>query len=190
MLGTLVEVTMPQNGIYDVGVLALSEAFKYNPHLRIINLSDNTPRKRGAVAIASALPALQNLETLNVSDCLLKTEGATVIARALAAGHSKMKVRLKFGFHPLICIFLYSFSCFLQPQVLLLESNEIHITGGMEIVKAVANKKNLTTLNLNGNKFGSGIPNLISELKRREQFTTLQSLRFVVFTSSALTNVS
>lgn len=114
MLGTLVEVTMPQNGIYDVGVLALSEAFKYNPHLRTINLSDNTPRKKGAAAIASALPALQNLETLNLSDCLLKTEGASVIARALSAGHSKLKVKLNFGFNPLICVFLYSSSCFCQ----------------------------------------------------------------------------
>lgn len=115
MLGTLVEVTMPQNGIYDTGVLALSEAFKYNPHLRIINLSDNTPRKRGAIAIASALPALQNLEILNLSDCLLKTEGATVIAKALTAGHPKLKVRLKsillllVGFFDIFCCVFFNF---------------------------------------------------------------------------------
>lgn len=84
---------MPQNGIYHKGIKALSEAFKNNPHLKIINLNDNTVRAKGAAALASALPALQNLETLNLGDCLLKTDGALFIAKALTSKHLSLKVR-------------------------------------------------------------------------------------------------
>lgn len=94
MLGTLKEVSMPQNGIYTPGCIALSEAFKYNPHLKVINLNDNTVQKKGATAIATVLPALQVLETLNLGDCLLKTEGAISIAKALSNKHLKLQVCL------------------------------------------------------------------------------------------------
>lgn len=92
MIGTLVEVSTPQNGIYHKGVSALSDAFKNNPHLKIINLNDNTVREKGAAALASALPALQNLETLNLGDCLLKTKGVLLIAKALTGKHVALKV--------------------------------------------------------------------------------------------------
>lgn len=99
MIGTLVEVSMPQNGIYAPGITALSEAFKNNPHLKILNFNDNTVGKKGAAALARALPCLQNLETLNLGDCLLKTAGAVLIAQALSAKHSNLQVKIFiFGF--------------------------------------------------------------------------------------------
>lgn len=52
MIGTLEEVTMPQNGIYHVGIAALADAFSYNPQMRVINLSDNTFTETGARAMA------------------------------------------------------------------------------------------------------------------------------------------
>ena len=92
IIGTLVEIAMPQNGIYSPGFIALSEAFKNNPHLKILNFNDNTMREKGAVALAEALPHLQKLETLNLGDCLLKTDGAKLIAKALATKHTNLQV--------------------------------------------------------------------------------------------------
>ena len=83
---------MPQNGIYAPGISALSEAFRNNPHLKILNFNDNTVQMEGAAALAKALPSLRNLETLNLGDCLLKTKGAICIANALAYNHTKLEV--------------------------------------------------------------------------------------------------
>jgi Ran GTPase-activating protein 1 len=91
-MGTLVEVSMPQNGIYAEGISALSDAFRNNPHLKILNFNDNTVQKEGAEALAKALPGLQSLQTLNLGDCLLKTKGAICIANALASNHLKLEV--------------------------------------------------------------------------------------------------
>ena len=65
-VGTLEEVAMPQNGIYHIGITALSEAFTHNPNLQVLNLNDNT----GAAALVSALPNIQKLQELNLGDCL------------------------------------------------------------------------------------------------------------------------
>ncbi|KAL4720347.1 hypothetical protein ACJJTC_007881, partial [Scirpophaga incertulas] len=78
-MGTLEEVAMPQNGIYHVGISALSDAFKNNPNLAILNLNDNTIGAKGAEAIAAVL---HNLKTINFGDCLLKSKGAKALATA------------------------------------------------------------------------------------------------------------
>lgn len=151
MIGTLVEVSMPQNGIYAPGITALSEAFKNNPHLKILNFNDNTVGKKGAAALARALPCLQNLETLNLGDCLLKTAGAVLIAQALSAKHSNL-------------------------QNLILEHNEINLKGGIEVVKAMQAKSLLMVLNLNGNNFGiHGIEKIKDNLKINERPDAIQS---------------
>ncbi|KOB77290.1 Ran GTPase-activating protein, partial [Operophtera brumata] len=60
-MGTLEEVAMPQNGIYHVGISALSEAFKHNPALSRLNLNDNTIGGKGAACIAQALPSTYHI---------------------------------------------------------------------------------------------------------------------------------
>ncbi|XP_034838967.1 ran GTPase-activating protein 1-like [Maniola hyperantus] len=82
-MGTLEEVSMPQNGIYHAGITALSEAFKQNPGLSCLNLNDNTMGPTGAAAIAAALPRLKNLKSINFGDCLLKSTGAKTLAKSL-----------------------------------------------------------------------------------------------------------
>lgn len=52
ILGSLEEITMYQDGIRAKGIKALSESFRYNPNLKIINLSDNTFTVTGARAMA------------------------------------------------------------------------------------------------------------------------------------------
>ncbi|XP_050360129.1 ran GTPase-activating protein 1 [Nymphalis io] len=82
-MGTLEEISMPQNGIYHVGISALSEALKHNPRLARLNLNDNTIGPRGAGALAAALPRLKNLKSINFGDCLLKSSGARALAQGL-----------------------------------------------------------------------------------------------------------
>ncbi|KAK8734106.1 hypothetical protein OTU49_006018 [Cherax quadricarinatus] len=136
-VGTLEEVAMPQNGIFHEGIAALAEAFSMNPNLRIINLNDNTFTPKGARAMAEKLPSMQNLEIINFGDCLIKTTGAKFIGSALLSDHQKLRE-------------------------LYLDSNEIGIEGGLAIADAMINKKNLKTLNLDGNQFGEeGRENLV-----------------------------
>ncbi|KAJ0169424.1 hypothetical protein K1T71_015011 [Dendrolimus kikuchii] len=81
-MGTLEEITMPQNGIYHAGVAALSSALKQNRNLATLNLNDNTVGAKGAAAIADALPSLKRLKSINFGDCLLKSNGAKALAKA------------------------------------------------------------------------------------------------------------
>lgn len=74
---------MPQNGIYHVGITALSEAFKENRGLKVLNLNDNTFGEKGAEAIGKVLVNLQELKQINFGDCLLKTKGALLIAKGI-----------------------------------------------------------------------------------------------------------
>lgn len=152
MIGTLEEIAMPQNGIYHIGITALSDAFTYNKNLEILNLNDNTIARKGAGAIAKALPNLQRLQQINFGDCLLKTDGAILLAGGLKNGHTALKE-------------------------LILDHNEIRLKGGLELVQAVSGKTNLKLLNLNGNQFGEkGRTQIQNELKIIGKFNTLGDL--------------
>merc|ERR1719369_451880 len=129
LMGSLEEVVMPQNGIYHEGLSALADAFACNPNLKILNMNDNTFTAKGAKAMAAAIKKLNKLEVLNLGDCLLKSGGAKLIARAIKNKHPQLKE-------------------------LVLDSNEIRMSGGLEIVDAVASKTNLEKLSVDGNQFG------------------------------------
>lgn len=58
-VGSLEEVAIPQNGIYHIGISALSDSLKENENLKILNLNDNTIGSKGAEALAFALENLQ-----------------------------------------------------------------------------------------------------------------------------------
>ncbi|CAK9797559.1 Ran GTPase-activating protein 1 [Anthophora quadrimaculata] len=130
-LTSLEEVVMPQNGIYHQGITALADGLSSNPGLRILNLNDNIVGFKGARAIAKALPNFQHLEQLNLGDCLLKTQGSLILAEALKTE----------GSYPSL-------------TELNLSYNEIRMKGAEPIALAMADKKQLLTLQLNGNAFG------------------------------------
>ncbi|CAC5408097.1 RANGAP1 [Mytilus coruscus] len=96
-IGTLEEISMPQNGIHHPGITALAEALSENKQLKILNLNDNTFTKKGSQSIAKVLPNLQNLEVINFGDCLIKTDGAKILAKSLKGGHTKLKVSNMLG---------------------------------------------------------------------------------------------
>jgi len=129
ILGSLEEITMPQNGIRPDGVAALAGAFKENKNLKVININDNTCTESGAKAIGMCLSSLRNLETLNVGDCLLKNSGALALAPELAADMPKLKE-------------------------VIMSFNEIRIEGALAVTKSMKNKNNLSLLNLDGNQLG------------------------------------
>lgn len=56
---TLEHVAIPQNGIYHVGIAELSEGFRKNSNMKILNLNDNTIGQKGAMALADALECMQ-----------------------------------------------------------------------------------------------------------------------------------
>lgn len=152
MIGTLEEVAMPQNGIYHVGITALSEAFTHNKNLQILNLNDNTIGEKGAEAIAKALPSLQKLKQINFGDCLLKTRGAISLAKGLTTGHMEL-------------------------EDLVLDCNEIKRQGGIALVLAMANKSKLKTIMIDGNQFGSeGADDIRENLQKFGKLNTLGTL--------------
>merc|ERR1719481_10356 len=129
LMGSLEEVVMPQNGIYHEGLSALADAFSHNPNLRILNMNDNTFTDKGARAMGQAIMKLDKLEVLNLGDCLLKSAGAKLIARAIKKGHPQLRE-------------------------LILDSNEIRVSGAMEVVQAMEGKEKLERLSLGGNQLG------------------------------------
>lgn len=151
-LGTLEEVTMPQNGIYHPGISALSMAFSRNPKMQILNLNDNTVRAQGAAALSDAMLSMPALKEINLGDCLLKTTGGTLLGQALIDGHLLLE-SLNLGF------------------------NEIGPDGGLTVAQAVANKTHLKSLVLDGNQFGGEFRAKIEqELKNAGRFEALTGL--------------
>ncbi|XP_076622832.1 ran GTPase activating protein [Colletes latitarsis] len=140
-LNSLEEVVMPQNGIYYQGITAIANGLSTNRGLRILNLNDNIVGTRGAQALAKALPNFRSLEEFNLGDCLLRTEGSIILAEALGIK----------GNHPSLTEVNLSY-------------NEIHISGAKPIAIAMADKKHLTKLKLDGNVFGSEGRDILRDL--------------------------
>merc|ERR1719481_2436646 len=131
---------MPQNGIYKDGISALADAFKNNPNLKVLDLSDITITGKGAKSLALAIASLKNLEYLNLGDCLLQTEGAKLIAEGLhRSGSEKLKE-------------------------LYIDSNEINSIGGLDLVNAIKDCNSLEYLTIDGNNFGEKGCKTIMEL--------------------------
>lgn len=153
-LRTLEEVVMQQNGIYHVGIAAIAHGLSANPNLRILNLNDNTIGLKGATALAKVLPTFKTLEDLNLGDCLLKTKGALVLAEALAISGNHVSLKN-----------------------LDLSNNEIHADGGKVIAQAMLDKVLLTTLQLDGNYFGTKgrevLEQILTNLGRIDALTSL-----------------
>lgn len=153
-LQTLEEVVMPQNGIYHVGITALAKGLSVNPNLRVLNLNDNTIGLKGARALANVLPNFRGLEELNLGDCLLKSKGAKVLAETLSihGNHTSLKT-------------------------LDLSNNEIRADAGLTIAQSTHDKTLLTSLQLNGNCFGSAgkekIEEVLVELGRNDTLSPL-----------------
>lgn len=153
-LTTLEEVAMPQNSITHPGIIALAKGLSANPKLRVLNLNDNTVGPQGAQALANILPNFHALEHLNLGDCLLKTEGSLILAAALGIK----------GNHPFL-------------KELNLSFNEIHTRAAAPIAQAMADKKQLTNLHLDGNSFGTDgraiLSKCLTNLERIDSLGTL-----------------
>ncbi|XP_076446452.1 ran GTPase-activating protein 1-like [Babylonia areolata] len=138
VMGTLEELAMPQNGINLPGITALVEAIAVNTRLRVLNLNDNTFTEAGGVEMSKVLPKLPDLEQINFGDCLVRTGGAKALAQALRDGQHKLKE-------------------------LILSGNEIKQNGAVAITESMANKADLTLLDLNANQLGEGGIELVQD---------------------------
>lgn len=151
-IGSLEEISMPQNGINHAGVAALAKSFKANKNLKVVNLNDNTFTAKAAIAMSKVLPSLPNLEIINFGDCLVKSKGAIAIAEALKNGHHNLKE-------------------------LILAFGEMNKEAAMRVVESMENKPHLAKLDLNGNCIGEGgIEELRSKLNELNHKDVLESL--------------
>ncbi|KAG1696983.1 Ran GTPase-activating protein 1 [Nymphon striatum] len=153
-IGTLEEISMPQNGITHLGVTALANAFSLNDNLTKINLNDNTFTEVGSIAMAKVLTSMNNLKSIDFGDCLMRTGGAEAVAKSLANDH-------------------------IQLEELCMSYNEILKEGGLEIVSALKNKSKLRSLDINGNQFGEeGVRLIKDQLEKIGKIATLTSDEF------------
>ncbi|XP_076446454.1 ran GTPase-activating protein 1-like isoform X2 [Babylonia areolata] len=88
--------------------------------------------------MCQVLPKLPDLEQINFGDCLVRTGGAKALAQALRDGQHKLKE-------------------------LILSGNEIKQNGAVAITESMANKADLTLLDLNANQLGEGGIELVQD---------------------------
>ena len=129
MMRSLVQIEIPQNGIYAEGICNLARALQFNTNLKILNLSDNTITGRGALPLMEGLKNLPSLEVLNLGDSVIRNKGALKLASVAPTSWPKL-------------------------QVLNLAGCEIQLSGGLAVVDSVKSKKSLKSLELSANYFG------------------------------------
>lgn len=128
--GNLLEVRMPQNGIRMEGIKAIADGLSKCPTLQVLDLQDNTATKSGTRSIVKHLSTWPELRTLNLSDCLLGSVGGIALATALSTGCNK------------------------KLEVLKLQYGEFDKRTVEILATAISQHlPNLTTLELNGNRF-------------------------------------
>ncbi|XP_018497003.1 ran GTPase-activating protein 1 [Galendromus occidentalis] len=144
----LKELIIPQNGIFKEGLTAIGEALTNCPEILALNVNDNILSAHGAEMIKTYLAQLTSLRYLNVGDCVLRSKGAEHLAEAIQELHDLRELHLG--------------------------HNEIEIDAGLKIVEAVANKANLSVLELDGNCFGKQGIALIED--RMEKLGLIEAL--------------
>lgn len=77
----LQNVRLYQNGIRPKGVATLLHyGLRFNKHLKVLDLQDNTFTKTASIVLAECLPIWsESLQELNLNDCLLKQTGADLV---------------------------------------------------------------------------------------------------------------
>ena len=157
-IGTLEEISMPQNGIRAEGIIKLAEAVRMNPSLKKLALGDNTFGESGAIAMADALENLSELELVDFSDCLCRNRGSLLIAQKLVVSSSPLQVRSGKSMYQInksALFSLYSQVRFILIKELNLSGNEITTEAAKQIVHIVRAVPGLESLKIGVNCFGS-----------------------------------
>jgi Ran GTPase-activating protein 1 len=127
--GTLVEISLPQNGIRSEGIATFARRLAACKDLELIDFQDNTFTTGGSLAFAEALPEWSKLKHLNIGDCMLEVDGGVAIVEALLRG------------------------CNNQLETLNLQYNEVDRRVASLLANAISSQlKKLSSLELNGNK--------------------------------------
>ena len=95
----LIAVRLPQNGIRMEGITALAEGLSKCENLEVLDLQDNTATNRGTRSIVQHLTSWPRLRALNLSDCLLGSAGGIALAKSLSLGSNPKleELRLQYG---------------------------------------------------------------------------------------------
>ncbi|EDV24961.1 uncharacterized protein TRIADDRAFT_56415 [Trichoplax adhaerens] len=140
IIGTLEDVSMPQNGIKSEGIVPLVCALACNKSLKRLNLNDNIFSQDGSKALAEvslfcnwfcekhcrkAMANWPYLQYLNVGDCLLGSDGAIAIANVIEKHNPNL-------------------------QEVLVDSNDIETDAAIKLATALKNCSSLQKLDING----------------------------------------
>ena len=153
---SLKEIRLYQNGIRPSGVAKLIDfGISKLKNLTILDLQDNTLTIPGSYALAQNFAQWPELIELNVNDCLLKAKGSKIFVDKLAEVSDKSKL-----------------------QILRLQYNELEADSLETIVKLLPNLKELSALELNGNRFeeDSELIEKINEIFEEKELGTLDDL--------------
>lgn len=127
---SLKEIKLYQNGIRPLGLSRLiTFGLSELKELEIVDLQDNTMTIPGSLALSKALPNWTKLVELNLNDCLMKPKGSLQVIEAL----SQLKTN--------------------SLQFLRLQYNELDEESLDVLARSVANFKDLSSIELNGNRF-------------------------------------
>lgn len=140
------EIRLYQNGIRPQGLAKLiSFGLGQLKELEIVDLQDNTMTIPGSQALSVALPNWSKLVELNLNDCLMKPKGSLLVVEAL----SQLKENAL--------------------QMLRLQYNELDEESLDVLARSVGNFTDLSTLELNGNRFEEDSDSLAKILAVFEQ---------------------
>lgn len=124
------EIKLYQNGIRPLGLSKLiSFGLGELKELEVVDLQDNTMTIPGSFALSKVLSNWSNLLELNLNDCLMKPKGSLQVIESL----SQLKTN--------------------NIQILRLQYNELDEESLDVLARSVANFKDLSSIELNGNRF-------------------------------------
>ena len=143
---TLRKISIPQNGIKKVGMMALFKNLLHNPDLQMIEVNDNYLNDAEVAAcLGACIENLAFLSVLNIGDCMLGDKGAAVVFNALKSTNQHL-------------------------MELYVQYNELS-TGRSadDIIELAMTRSNLVKLHLQGNDFKKSSKESIKQnLQKRE----------------------
>lgn len=130
LIGTMVEVRVPQNGMHTAGIRALAKSLSKNRTLETIELSDNSVKSGGAEMVARVIRRCPKLRCLLLESTLLREQGGLLLAKAIADGGGGGLERLNLSY------------------------NEMPTPVAAALRDALAGARGLRRIELSGNGFG------------------------------------
>ena len=137
-LVNLKEIHLNANSIKPEGLIAIFQSLKSCANLEVLNVNDNTLKPEGVKHLVELLQNTPNLRQLNVGDCLIEAEGALELLEGIKDILPKL-------------------------EALNVSYNDLDDEGTEVLIDGLANKPNLTSLDLNGSAISKKLVNKLKD---------------------------